>query len=463
MLALRKYFNSPISIAPLCSFRLLFGAVMAWSVLRFLVNGWVEKLYIAPKFFFHYYGFEWVKPMGAFGLYAVFGLMFLSAIGIALGAFYRFAAVTFFLSWTYVELLDVTNYLNHYYFVALAAFLLIWLPAHRSFSVDAWRMPTKQLSQVPRWMLAVLRIQLGMVYVFAGLAKINTDWLLRAMPLKIWLASKTNLPLIGPLFKLPWVATAFAWMGCLYDLLVPFALLWKKTRPIAYAAVIGFHLITWWLFPIGMFPFIMILGTLVFFPGEWHEKWQARILSLFSKIRSASQKRDLGESPSPQGATWQRQFVGVLLMVHLLIQVLLPFRYLLYPKDLFWHEQGYRFSWRVMLMEKAGYATFRVRDPQTGKETEVDNLRFLDPNQERMMATQPDLILQFAHFLAAEYQQQGIASPEVYAEVYATLNGSGSRLLIDPRVNLAAEKEGFRPKSWILPFQLQSQSPILMP
>jgi hypothetical protein len=32
-------------------------------------------------------------------------------------------------------------------------------------------------------------------------------------------------------------------------------------------------------------------------------------------------------------------------------QLLFPFRYLCYPNELFWTEE-FRFSWRVMLMEK---------------------------------------------------------------------------------------------------------------
>ena len=69
------------------------------------------------------------------------------------------------------------------------------------------------------------------------------------------------------------------------------------------------------------------------------------------------------------------------------------------------------------------------------------------------MSTQPDLILQFAHFLDAEYQRKGIKNPEVYADVYATLNGSGSRPFIDPTVDLSAVEDGFGRKHFILPFE----------
>jgi hypothetical protein len=461
MSRIRTYLTSPISIAPLATFRVLFGAVMCVSVLRFILKGWVTELYVKPGFYFSYYGFEWVKPLGEAGMYAVFAVMAVAALGIALGAFYKVSAATFFLTWTYVELLDVTNYLNHYYFVSIAAFLMVFLPAHRFGSVDAWRNPSIRAGQVPRWVVGVIRLQLGMVYFFAGVAKVQGDWLLRAQPLKIWLASKTHLPVIGWLFKYSWAAYAFSWMGCLYDLTVPFFLLWRKARPFAYAAVVGFHLLTWWLFPIGMFPFIMIAGTLVFFPGEWHERiWRwvgARGLRLAASVSGDAGMEDVGArglGANGQAVPWKPAGVlVVLLALHFTVQALMPMRYLLYPEGLFWHEQGYRFSWRVMLMEKAGYAVFHVRDPQTGRQSEVRNCDYLTANQERMMATQPDLILQFAHFLEKEYQTKGIPDPEIHAEVHATLNGSGSRPFTDPSVDLTQRHEGFAPKDWILPFE----------
>jgi hypothetical protein len=43
------------------------------------------------------------------------------------------------------------------------------------------------------------------------------------------------------------------------------------------------------------------------------------------------------------------------------VSIIVPLRYLCYPNELFWTEEGFRFSWRVMLMEKAGYATFKVK------------------------------------------------------------------------------------------------------
>ena len=118
----------------------------------------------------------------------------------------------------------------------------------------------------------------------------------------------------------------------------------------------------------------------------------------------------------------------------------MPFRHICYSGNLLWTEEAYRFSWRVMLMEKAGYANFKVIDPETGKRFYINNGNFLNPLQEKQMATQPDFILEYAHFLKRYHQQWGIKNPAVYVESYVALNGRTSRQFIDPTVDLTKIK-----------------------
>ncbi len=453
---MRKLLTAQTSIAPLVVFRALFGFIMAVSVLRFVLNGWIYELYVRPTYFFTYYGFDWVVPPGEAGLYVLFGLMGLAALGIMLGWHYRIASVLFFLTFTYVELIDKTNYLNHYYFVSIISFLLIWVPANRAFSLDVRRHPGLRADTVPAWTVNIFKFQLGLVYVFAGLAKLNPDWLLDAMPLRLWLPAHAHLPLVGGLLAEPLTAYLFSWAGAVYDLTIVFFLLWRRTRLPAYLAVLAFHLTTALLFQIGMFPYIMILSTLIFFPASFHEALLDRLRVLWSRIarRPAAVPR-AAVSALPVPFRFSRRAsaaLAVLLTLHVVVQVLVPLRSVLYPGHLFWTEEGYRFSWRVMLMEKAGYATFRVRDPATGRQWEVANWEYLTPNQEKMMATQPDMILQFAHFLEDTYRQQGLEDVEITVEAYVTLNGRRSRLMIDPSVDLTAVERGLRHKTWVLPF-----------
>ncbi|HSI89841.1 MAG TPA: HTTM domain-containing protein, partial [Adhaeribacter sp.] len=374
------WLTAPVSAAPLALFRVLFGGLMLAATLRFMLKGWVYELYIQPKFFFSYYGFEWVKPLEGNAMYGVFAVLALSAFMVMIGSFYRLSATVFFLTFTYVELLDKSNYLNHYYFVSIVSLLLILVPAHRYFSVDVWRKPELKCTHVPRWTILIFQLQLGLVYFYAGLAKLNYDWLFRAQPLRIWLPAHADFPVIGFLFDYLWVAYFFCWFGALYDLSIPFLLANKTTRGVAYFLVVAFHVMTALLFPIGMFPYVMMLATLIFFPAVFHLKIIAFLQRIFTAVFGRKSVAFSTEKTLAFSTEKVKIFslkpalnltLATLLVAHFLFQLVFPFRFGLYPGSLFWTEQGYRFSWRVMLMEKAGTVFFTVRDAKTGLQEDV--------------------------------------------------------------------------------------------
>ncbi|PZX53506.1 vitamin K-dependent gamma-carboxylase-like protein [Algoriphagus ratkowskyi] len=441
-----SYLNQTSSAAALAVFRMMFGVLMMISMLRFWYKGWIFQLYIEPKHHFTFYGFEWIKPLGPY-TYLLFIVAMLSALFICIGLFYRGASILFFLSFTYIELMDKTTYLNHYYFISLLSFLLIFLPANAYFSVDAWRKPSINSDKIPSWCTDSIRLLVVILYFYAGLAKLNSDWLFHALPMKIWLPAKNDIPLIGGLFNELWVAYLFSWIACLYDLSIAFLLLYKPTRKLAFLSVVTFHLLTSLLFPIGMFPYIMIGTAMIFFSTGFHQALIGKIAAILTISHSF-----LTPVRTYSFSKVQQNLATGGLLIFFSFQLLFPFRYLLYPGELFWTEEGYRFSWRVMLMEKMGAASFIVKD-ELGKIIEVDNEEFLTPQQEKMMATQPDMMLQYAHILKEHYEIAGFKNPEIYADTYVSLNGRIGKALIDPTVDLSKEKESFRPKHWILPFQ----------
>ena len=430
----------------MAAFRFLFGILMLISLVRFWYNGWIEKLYILPEFHFSYYGFEWVKPLGAW-TYVLFAVAMVSSICVSLGYRYRLSIVVFFLSFSYIELMDKTTYLNHYYFISILSFLMIFLPAASYFSVDAYLDERRRHQYIPAWSLDAVKLLLAIVYFYAGLAKLNHDWLIEAMPLKIWLPSAYGVPFIGSLMQEEWVHYAFSWGGAIYDLSIPFLLLWKRTRKWAFLAVLFFHIMTRILFPIGMFPFIMITATLIYFGPEFHK----------GLIEIISRPFNLNVGIFNNGKFWSLQGIKEkitlsIIMLFFTIQLLFPFRFILYPGKLFWTEQGYRFSWRVMLMEKAGYANFKIVDGQTGRYFYVNNRDFLSSFQEKQMATQADFILEYAHFLRDHFSSQGHQNIEIYVESYVALNGERSKPFIDPDQDLCKLKKSLSHKSWILPY-----------
>ncbi|MEM9490005.1 MAG: HTTM domain-containing protein, partial [Myxococcota bacterium] len=260
---------APRDIASLAVFRILFGGLMMVSALRFLLSDWIPQLYGEPTFFFKHWGLAWIPVPPQWALVAIYIALTVLAGLVALGLLYRLSIVLFTALFTYTQLLDVTNYLNHYYLVVLLGLLMCFMPLHRGWSLDAWRKPALASATLPAWCLYLLRFQVAVVYCFAGLAKLNSDWLLHAQPLGIWLSARTEFPLIGVYFDELWLAYTMSWAGFLFDSSIVVWLSLRRTRPWAYAVVIGFHLLTSLLFNIGMFPYIMIVAATLLFDPSW--------------------------------------------------------------------------------------------------------------------------------------------------------------------------------------------------
>lgn len=431
---LRAWLGRPIDPASLAVFRIAFGTLMLIAVVRFFVHDWIAEYYLTPTHFFTYRGFGWVKPWPGHGMYVHFAVMGACAALIIVGLWYRVATALFTVLFAYAHLIDKTNYLNHYYLLICLGALMTVLPLHACASIDAWRSERVRRLVVPAWALYAIRLQLGLVYFFGGIAKLKYDWLVDAQPMQIWLSANTDFPVVGRYFSEPAVAYVFSWAGLVFDLGIVPCLLWRRTRAVAYAAVVVFHVTTAQLFHIGMFPWIMMASSLIFLPPSWPR----RLLRLRAW-------------PPGQTATWRPRLVPAVLATYFAIQLVLPLRHFAYPGNVCWTEEGFRFAWHVMVMEKDGSLELHVREPSTGRHWEVAPTDYLTRYQARMMATQPDMILELAHIVADDFRTRGIVDPEVRVDAFASLDGRRRMRLVDPTVDLARETDSLMPASWILP------------
>jgi hypothetical protein len=375
-------------------FRILFGCLAALSSIRFFYNGWIQDLYIVPKFHFTFSGFSWIKILPPSGMYILFSLMVICGAAIAFNKYYKPACALFFTIFTYVELIDVTYYLNHYYLVSLLGFILIFYDS-RSSSETLYN----------QRIIFFLKLQLSMVYFFGGINKLEADWMFNAQPLQIWLYANNGLPAIGKLFIHPETAYLAAWGAIVFDVGVAFFLWFRKTRFFAYVALSIFHITTALLFHIGMFPWIMMTTALLFFNNSLSLK------QLFLNVN--------------------KQLYLLPLVVMAIWQMLFPLRHFIYQGNYLWTEQGFRFAWNIMLMEKNGAIDFGMKDAR-GNIFDIDEKQYLTPFQIKMVSTQPDLILQFARYIKLQHPD----IKAVFAESYVSLNGRRSQLFFDPRLNL---------------------------
>ena len=306
-------------------------------------------------------------------------------------------------------------------------------------------------------MINCIKLQIGIVYLYAGISKLNYHWLFEAEPLINWLKHLSDFPIIGELLMFDTTAYVFSWFGAIFDLTIFFILINNKYRIWGYLVVVIFHVFTSIMFPIGVFPLVMIASTLIFFSDNFHN----RVIEFLSKLFFI--KKEHSNSERYSYPSYSKKIIGIIYILFFTLQLLLPFRFLLYPGKLFWNEQGYRFSWRVMLIEKAGYAQFYVHEPKKDRKMLINNKDYLTPQQEKMMATQPDMILQYAHFLRDEFTDSLILEsngekiqlnkPKITADVRVSLFNKGSKVFVDPNVNLSNINRSFKHKDWILNYE----------
>jgi hypothetical protein len=435
----------PVDIASLVYYRIAFGALMLWNVWFYCRRGFIALFWIAPTYRFSFPGFGWLQPWPGDGMYLHFLVLAVLALLILVGCCYRASTTLFFVGWTYLFLLDQANYRNHFYLLCLMSFLMILVPAHRALSVDAWWRPALRAATAPAWTLWILRAQMGAVYFFGGLAKLNRDWF-HGEPLRTYFAARTTLPVIGPWLAEEWVLRCFTYGGMLFDLLVVPALLWRRTRVIAFAVAVAFHTTNMLLFDIGVFPWFSIATTALFFPPDWPRRMLGG-----ARMAPGTPPREPREVPAQ--LTGAQRITAAALGLYVAIQVLLPLRRHLYPGNFLWTEEGYLFSWDMIVSTKTGAAEFEVKDPASGATWVVRPGGYLTRPQERMMMRRPSLVLQFSHFLAREWRRRGYDRVEVRARSRISLNRRPPQWLVDPDVDLAARTVTWRHADWITPLR----------
>ena len=445
----------PIDIASLVFYRVAFGLLMFIDIAGYTVTGHLYRKWVEPDFRFQYYGLEWVPMPSGEAFYALVAIQMAAALGVMLGLFYRLSAITLFIAVSLFFLFDQSNYQNHHYLICLLGALAIFLPAHRSHSLDARRHPSLKSNFAPAWALWLLRAHMAIAYFYGGIAKLHHDWF-QGAPVRIWFGERAHDPLIGRWINTEGAIWIVTYGGVIFDLLIVPLLLWRKTRFFAFLAAIAFHLSNATIFSIGIFPFLSIALTALFFTPATHRK----IITLFTPKKKRRHHHPLAsESDFHQPAFRWRRTILVTLSLYLGWQLLMPFRHWLYPSNPNWSEEGHRFAWHMMLRRKHATVDFIVYHPSIRYAWRFNTMDHITAWQYRKMSYHPDMILQFAHHISNHLQRQNLPPAEVHVLAFASLNGRPPALLIDPAVDLAQMPRNLQSASWILPLENRSGIP----
>jgi vitamin K-dependent gamma-carboxylase len=371
----------PVNGSSLAVFRIAVGLIMALEAYSLFQpnraaiaagTSPLETYYTGADVTFHlpYEGFEWVPLLPPKFIYAIVGLMALGGVMMALGAFYRVAAAVVFLAWGYLFVVESTRtyWQSHYYLELLVTFLMIWMPAARRYSVDAWiGRGRNAIITVPFWTIFLLRGQLVITYFYAGVAKLTKDWLLDAVPVRWFLRephvaapyerflSAAQFEAFKGFLESPGFAYFLSYTGVVFDLTVGIFLLFRRTRPFALACMILFHALNHFLIfdDIGWFPLLGIATALIFLDPNWPERFRRRLNSLPANARDKVKQPD-------SLSTWVAPFV----VVWLAFQFVIPLRHFFIPGDGRFTYEGMSFSWRLKSEMRHAYAhQLFLRDP----------------------------------------------------------------------------------------------------
>lgn len=438
---LNRWLFKRIDNSGLVVFRVFFGLLIAIEAFQAIFTGWVRRTMMEPNFTFNFIGFDFLQPLPGNGMIWYYTILGIFGLLVMVGYKYRFSMFCYGVMWSAVYLMQKSSYNNHYYLLMLLCMIMLFLPANRWLSVDAWRKPEIRRIYMPRWVWIFIVLQLWIVYTYASIAKIYPDWLDGSFPAYL-MKTKDDYWLVGDFLQHWWVRYAIAYFGIFFDLLNVPLLLWKRTRIYAFIAAIFFHLFNSFIFHIGIFPYLSLAFIIFFFPAKTINK-------VF--LRGKKEFYDKGEVVVP---SYRNALVAVM-AIWFIIQISLPLRHWFIKDDVLWTEEGHRLSWRMMLRGKGGHEQFKVVEKGKTDTIFIDNKEYLSRKQLRAMPSKPDLIWQFAQRLKKEYAEKG-KDVEVYVEGKVSVNGGPYYPLIDPKVDLAAEKwHHFRHHDWILPSPLE--------
>jgi len=442
------WLKKPVDAASLAVFRMVFGFLLLFESINYLVFLCLDCTYRNTSLLFKYQYFEWVRLPPGYGLEVNFLIIGIAALGVMLGWFYRISIIVLFFSFLHLFLLDQALYLNHYYLTLLFCAILIFLPAHTLWSVDARRKPGIAASIIPNWPRVWLGAQLELVLIYAGIAKLNWDWL-NLEPMRLWMNYRSaDEGMLLQWLTQDWgIAIASYGVIALHLIGAPL-LLWRKTRLVTLIIYGVFHLTNALVFEIGIFPFLTFAATLMLFDPDWPRQF---VRWLAERLKRAAPHWAMVKATAPSGYRGKLPLSLLLFAVlWMVVQIVVPLRHHWAVGNVAWNEDGHRFSWRMKLRSKIGRGTFvAIRDD--GKRWEINPVDHLTFTQASRMICIPDMIWQFAQYIEEKHSDNGQHDVKVYADIQCSLNTRNVAPFVNRLVDITAITRNEPAHRWIRP------------
>ncbi len=432
------------SAASLGLFRILFGIVLFAQTVWFIKTDFITLNLFDPVLHFKFYFFQFLEPLSKPMMKVMMLLMLLSTVLITIGRWLKSALVFFGLSFTYLWLLDKSYFNNHYYFISLLVFLLLFTSAN---NWGSFRAKKRDEGTISYWQIFILKFQIFIVFFIAGINKLNPYWMFDFQPMKHIVEAKAALHNYEWLLN-SFSFSSFSWAGLLFDLSIGFLIWSAKTRKYAFIIYVVFNILNFWLFydigEIGFFPFLLLACFSIFIKPKSVEdklKWLIKKPSSLDKV----------DVDKREGYSF---LIIAAITVYVLVQVILPFRHLLYENNVDWSGKGQRFAWRMKIMYKEPDMHFYLVEENSDQKKEVNVGNFLNTKQYTNLIYYPDFIPTVAKYIKEEAIRRGMKNPKVVADFKIGFMGGEKQHLLDQDLDLT--KVTFKPfgkSDWILPLK----------
>lgn len=460
-LKFKNWLSMPVDARVLGIFRIIFGLFMVYEMTDYIRIGLIRQMFFLPALNFKYDFLRWLTPLPEGYMHILLYGLLACAFMIAIGLWFKWACRVFAVGYAYIFLMDKSIYNNHIYLFILLAILLSVTRADLTLSVKAWwrqRKRTAQTSEtdsihIPRWQPFVIQAQIMIVYFYGGIAKITSDWMLRQEPVRSLLEQMQSGHWMAPLIKNEFGVYLLNYGGFLIDILSPILLWYKPIRNWAIIPFIGFHFSNSNIFhDIGIFPFIMMLGLIIYFDTEeipFLRKWITRNNQTENDFQPESGTGSIGMNT---GIAVKR-----FLWIYFTFQLLFPFRGHFLPNDLDWTTIGNRFSWRMKVdTRELEEMSFYVAESDTSVLHPVEIRNLVNDMQLLNLYMDPRSIADFGALIGRLAKERGMENPRVTASIRVRYDGRPSQYFIDPKTDISKATYAFCKKiPWVYPVKNQ--------
>lgn len=421
--------------------------------------------------------------------------MAISIVMVLIGFCTKFFNFIFMCGYWYLFILNKDTWNNHSYLFGLFSIMLMNANSNHYWSVDAWLFPkTYKNKHIPRIQYSVVKLQIFLLYFYAGLKKYDPDWLDGYSMGKLsrhWAFDPLKLVFSESFIDLIIVHIG----GFCIDLFGGFALYFDKTRPFAFLVLTGFHGLNSQLFSIGMFPYTCIATMFVFCHADSFRKLlgdKSKCVKNFEncvyddekiedlpesevvededakvkkegkkgankdakKSKKSKTEKKTEKSPDTEKTTSRSTKTTKPLLIKLLpklkvnvifcymaIQLFLPWSHFITLGYNGWCQGTYGYSWDMMIHSfSTQHVKIKFVNTLTGEDGYLKPDAFTSGRASSRWTSHPDQLWQYATCLQEKLVGLGVGDeehkPEIYFDVWKTMNKRFNQRVYDSEIDI---------------------------